>query len=89
MTQRPPMARDVPPNSPNAPQTAWQVTGQQRTTGLDSAGRPVAGYEVQFQTAKGVNGHVFVPDSMYTPGNVRAAVAAKAGVMDEVAGLAG
>lgn len=74
---------------PDAGVTGWNVEGQQETTELDARGRAVTGYRIEFRTGKGQRGSVFLPKSQYNPTNVRAAIAAQAGQLDEVAGLSG
>lgn len=70
------------------PQTSgWTVTSSQPTTTLDSAGRPIKGYQVTFTTGLGHNGTVFVPDSQYQPDMVRAAVKAQAQIVDAINSL--
>lgn len=74
---------------PDAGATGWHVTGQSETLQPDPAGRVVAGMQVTFLTAKGVQGSVFIPRNLYTVTNVQAAVAAAAHEMDQVQGLSG
>lgn len=74
---------------PDAGVTGWAIEGQQETSELDARGRAISGYRVEFVTGKGQRGSVFVPKVQYNPTNVRAAVAAAAGQLDEVAGLSG
>jgi len=42
-----------------------------------------------FRTEAGVDSDVFVPDSQYSPTNVRAAILAKAHQLDTVQGMSG
>lgn len=63
-----------------------RVTGQMPTTAL-AGGRFTKGVEVQFVTAAGNTGSVFIPDDQYTPDVVRAAIADKAAVMDAVGAI--
>lgn len=74
---------------PNAGVTGWRVESQQETTELDARGNAVRGYRVYFVTGKAQHGSVFVALAMYNPANVRAAVAAHAGQLDEAASLSG
>ena len=77
------------PLTPNAPQTAWRIVGQQETTSQGPDGRIGPGYQIAFTTEKGVRGTVFVPRDMYSPDNVRAIVAAQAYQIDQVQGMTG
>ena len=74
---------------PNAPTTGWNVDYQQETVGLDASGRTVPGVKVGFITGKGVRSSVFIPQTLYTPTNVRAQIAAMAAQVDEVQGMSG
>lgn len=65
---------------------AATITGQRQGTGLDSTGSYVAGWTVEFKTAKGQMGQVFVPASSYSRDAVHAAVKAQAQEMDSVLG---
>ena len=85
MSQRAPGA----PLTPNAPQSAWRVTGQQEVPGPGPDGRLVDGWKVSFVTALGVNGSLFLPKALYNVANVRAAVAAAAYELDQVHQLQG
>jgi hypothetical protein len=73
--------------SPAAP--AWTITNQMETSDLGPSGSYVSGVKVSFRTASGATGSVFVAQADYTTERVRAAVAAKAAVADEIAGLTG
>lgn len=79
--------RDVPPTRPNRPAVAYRVTGQQRSFGLDAQGRPTPGVDVQFETAGGVQGSVFVADSRFNAPNVQAAIAQRVAEHDAVGAL--
>lgn len=74
---------------PETPGAAWTITGQTETTDLNDSGMYVPGVKVQFVTARGVRGSVFVPTADYTAENVRKLVTARALVADEIAGMAG
>ena len=65
----------------------WRVTGQQERTQIDATGRPVQGMTVLFQTGSGVTGSVFLPLPLYTPDNVRKAIAEAASGIEAVSGL--
>lgn len=81
----------TPPNrlTPNAPITGWTVTSQQQSQWIGPNNQAVRGVEVFFTTGKGVAGSVRIPESQYSPINVRAAIAAQAAQLDEVQGLSG
>lgn len=79
--------RDVPPTSPNHDPVSYVVTGQTRSFGLDANSRPVPGFEVQFKTASGLPGAVFIPDGQYTLTNVQAAIVQQAQHIEAVAKL--
>ena len=49
----------------------WEVTSQQRATGTDAQGLGVRGWNVYYRTPDGLTGDVFVPETSYTPDNVR------------------
>lgn len=68
---------------------AWTVTGQVETTDQGPDGTYVPGVRISFRTATGANGSVFLPHAQYTVAAVRSAIAARAAVLDEVAGLTG
>lgn len=74
---------------PSAPVTGWRVTDQVPTTEQTPSGRAERGMRVSFMTGKGVSGSVFIPESQYTPDNVRAAIAAQAALIDQVHALQG
>ncbi len=75
--------------SPDAPQGAWQVLAQEETFDRAPGGQVVPGVKVSFVTAGGVHASIFVPNSLYSPDNVRAAVAARAHQLDTVQGMSG
>jgi len=68
---------------------AWRVTGQTPTTRPSPSGEFIDGWTVSFQTVLGNTGTVFVPASMYTPDQVRQAIAAQARVLDEISTMTG
>lgn len=74
---------------PDAPATGWAITSQQETLQPGPGGRVTEGIVVRFTTARGQEGSVFLARGLYTPINVRAAVAAHAAVLDQVANLSG
>ena len=65
----------------------WRVTGQSPANRRLPNGQFTDGMVVQFTTGSGVHSTVFVPESMYTPDNVRTAITAKARTIDAVAAL--
>lgn len=79
-----------PANMPQPQPTGWRVLGQAPSTQADQTGRFVRGMIIQFVTATGVNGEVFVPDSVYgNTDTVRQIIAQKAASIDAVANLGG
>lgn len=74
---------------PNAPNSVASIDAQQNEIGIGPDGKATLGYTVRFTTKKGVKGSVFIPQSMYSPDNVRARVQAHAYELDQVQGLAG
>lgn len=74
---------------PNAPRSGWTIISQTPTIQNDASNAPVRGIEVFFTTGKGVTGSVFIPYNRYTPDNVRAEVAQRAGAIDAVQGMSG
>jgi len=81
------MNPQLPSRPASAPAVQYTVTDQVQATEADGQGRPARGIRVHFRTAAGNLGSVFVPDNRYTPENVRAAIVAKAALMDQVSGL--
>lgn len=77
------------PTPPGSTASGWTVTGQVDTTDFDMTGRAVRGWRVSFVTNAGVSGSVFVPKSIYTVENVRAAIAADVQTLNAVQGLSG
>lgn len=71
-----------------APSSGWNVTGQRETVQVVN-GTVVNGVTVDFLTGNGVLGSVFVPNERYTTENVRAAVMARARMLDDVHTLSG
>lgn len=70
--------------------TTYTVTRQaQDQYDFTVPGDPVLGTVVYFDTGNGNNGSVFVPASKYTAKHVRAMVAAKAALIDEIGSLTG
>jgi hypothetical protein len=72
---------------PAAP--AWRVTGQNETTVIAPNGQPVDVVQVTFTLANGTVASVNVPQGAFTPDNVRAAIEAKAAMLNAVADLTG
>lgn len=68
---------------------AWTITAQVQSTDMGPANAYVDGVRVTFQTAAGAIGSLFIPNTEYTVERVRSLVAARAAVMDQVAGLTG
>lgn len=67
----------------------WTITSTSETTGLTDQGTPTKGVTVAFRTDDGTAGTVFVPDAVFTPAAVTAAVAARAAALLTVKGLTG
>lgn len=68
---------------------SWQVTSQTHTTGLDNTGAAGPGWSVQFQTAKGDTGKVFIPEAQYSADAVRARIQPIVDTMNAVAEMSG
>lgn len=69
--------------------SGWTITGDlpdQYSTAISAT--PVIGHVIQFQTASGNRGTVFIPDDHYTVAAVRSAVQVKADLTDEISKLA-
>lgn len=79
----------APGQTPNSTGTGWTVTGQQETTEIWTDQKPHRGVRVQFTATAGGSGSVFLPDELYQPANVRAAIAQRVAAMNEVGGLSG
>lgn len=71
---------------PSAAPNGGTITGQQQTVGMGQGQQGVPGVEVQFRTAKGLLGSVFVPNSIYSAANAIAAARAAANEMDAAHG---
>ncbi len=69
--------------------TGWRVTGQSPAKQPTTAGTFQDGINVTFITGKGVVGTIFVPETVYTPENVKALIAQKVAVLDQVSALNG
>lgn len=68
--------------------TGWTVTGLVSDQFDYAPGRdPVVGTRVNFITAEGHRGSVFVPDDHLTADNARQLIAAKAAVLADVGAL--
>lgn len=68
--------------------TTWEVTGDlPGQYDFDGANNPVTGHLISFTTGEGHQGSVFVPETHYNAAYVRAQVAAKARVADEIGSL--
>lgn len=69
----------------------WKVTSTSEQLGTGSTGTPVNGVQVFFTTDLGQSGSVFVPNTVVDqgPDTVKAMVAARAGALDAIKGLAG
>jgi hypothetical protein len=70
-------------------QPQWEVIGQREEIRVGPSGQLVHGVVVQFRTASGAVGTVFVPETAYTVEEVRRIVAAKAAEVEAVARLKG
>lgn len=71
------------------PAPAWQVTGQVPKDDTDASGTFGPGVRVSFRTASGLEDHLFVLRSDYTPERVRALIQAAVDAHDAIAGLTG
>lgn len=69
--------------------SGWRVTDQMEVNQPNAQGRFVPGVKVGFITANGVMGSVFLENAVYSPENVKKAIAAKAAVLDSVSNLKG
>ncbi len=69
--------------------SGWKVTGQTPAKQPTNGGTFQDGINVTFITGKGVVGTIFVPETVYTPENVKALVAQKVAVLDAVSSLNG
>ena len=65
----------------------WSVDSQNQRTMVTAGNQIVDGYEVAFHTGQGHVGTVFVPDTKYTPDNVKAMIQARADLLDSVGQL--
>lgn len=61
-----------------------KITGQTPSAGIGEGNKPGTGFEVNFQTALGNNGRVFIPTAQFTPDNVRNIVAQQAAALDDI-----
>jgi hypothetical protein len=72
------------------PPTTYTVTRQTPDTyDFTVPGDPVLGTTVYFRTGGGNDGSVFIPANLYNGTHVRAAVAAKARLIDDISGITG
>lgn len=72
------------------PATTYTVTRQiPDTYDFTVPGDPVLGVTVHFRTGGGNDGTVFIPANLYNGTHVRAAVAAKAKLIDDIGGITG
>ncbi len=71
----------------SGPSLTWTVTNQAPATRPDRTGRIVPGMDVYFTTGSGASSSVFVPDSMYTPDQVKNLIAVKAAAIEGVSNL--
>ncbi|HUZ84158.1 MAG TPA: hypothetical protein VMU66_05650 [Gaiellales bacterium] len=67
----------------------WEITAQREDYRPGPTGAFVAGVVVTFRLPSGTTGSVFIPDSQYSAEIVRAAIAARAAVMEAVNTLTG
>lgn len=65
----------------------WRVIGTVPATGRDSSNQFVAGWNVTYQLSSGPTGNVFVAKAGYTRDALRAAIAADAATLDDIANL--
>lgn len=70
-------------------QAGWRVTSQTEATDRDVTGNFVDGVRIYFLTAGGATGSIFLSTVGYTAANVRAAISAKAAIMDHISTLTG
>lgn len=78
------MANSAPP----PPGAKWVVNAQTPT--VSAVGQSVMqGWNIDFTTAAGHQGRVFVPVTQYNPDNVRALVNAQAATLDAVGAMTG
>ncbi len=76
-------------DNPTPAPSGWSVTGQTPAKQPTTAGTFESGVNVSFITGKGVVGTIFVPETVYTPDNVRTLIAQKVAVLDAVSSLSG
>jgi hypothetical protein len=83
------MSQPMPPlRGPSSAPNGGTITGQQREVYLGPNNTPVPGVRVSFQTAKGLEGSVFLPEAQYSAENAIAAARAQANLIDQVHGAA-
>lgn len=75
------------PYAKDAPQ--WSVIGTNPAVDVTSGTTPVSGHKVQFVTAAGNRGQVFVPDSVPNLDAARDIIAAQVAWVDGLNGLKG
>lgn len=68
---------------------AWVTIGVNPTVDVTSGTAPVKGHTVQFRTAKGNRGQVFVPDNVSDLDAAKDIIAAQASYVDGLASLKG
>ena len=79
----------APQPGPRQSPLTWTVVQQTQQSQRQPNGTFANGWTVTFQTGKGTQGSVFIPDNQYTPENVYQAIAAKVAIMAGVANLSG
>lgn len=76
------------PSNPPAQSPQWTVIGVNPTTDVEN-GNPVKGNTVNFRTAAGNRGSVFVPDTIANLDAARDIIAARVAHVDGLASLSG
>ncbi len=84
MTSQMPALGRPPSSQPNG----GTITGQQRTVEPGPNNTVVPGYRVEFKTAKGALGSVFLPEAQYTGASAIAAARQAANELDIAHGSA-
>lgn len=72
-----------------SPTPAWTVTSQAQVTEQDQTGNYVSGWRIYFTMTSGTTGSVFIPQTIYTADNVKAAIQTQVAEMMNVEGLTG
>ena len=69
--------------------STWSVSGTRDDSVVDTTGGVVQGTRITFVTGTGQQSQVFVPEINLDPEVARAAIAAKAATLDQIAQLTG